>query len=249
MRELLERGREMADNDAPFRRRSFLFGAFGVVPAIALAGGGACLLAADASAVGPLPVPNYKPTYFNDTEWAFLTAATERLIPASDDGPGANEAGVPEFIDRQMETDYGYGGRWYLQGPFDPQADYTLGYQLRFTPREFYRAAVPDINDWCRQTYGAVFAALKPALQDEALRLLEKGGVGLPNVSAAEFFAQLLNNTKEGYFSDPMYGGNRNMGGWKMIGFPGARADFADWSKRPGQAYPLGSVSILGEKG
>jgi gluconate 2-dehydrogenase gamma chain len=239
----------MANNEAPFGRRNFLVGAFGVVPAIALAGGGTCLSVGGASAVAALPAPHYKPTYFNDTEWEFLNAATERLIPTSDDGPGARDAGVPEFIDRQMETDYGYGGRWYLQGPFDPQADYTLGYQLRFTPRELYRTAVADVNNWCRHTYGAVFAALTPALQDEALRLLERAGVGLPNVNATEFFTQLLNNTKEGYFADPMYGGNRSMGSWKMIGFPGARADFADWVKRPGQAYPLGPVSILGEKG
>ena len=65
----------------------------------------------------------------------------------------------------------------------------------------------------------------------------------------SEFFLQLLANTKEGYFADPMYGGNRHMGSWKMIGFPGARADFADWAKQPGKVYPLGPVSIRGETG
>ena len=32
----------------------------------------------------------------------------------------------------------------------------------------------------------------------------------------------------EGFFSDPVYGGNRNMVGWSMIGFPGTRYDYRD---------------------
>jgi gluconate 2-dehydrogenase gamma chain len=241
-------GVEMTDSERVLReRRNFLRGTLGVVPAIALTGGGVCL--APPAQAAPVPTPAYKPTYFNEAEWAFLNAATERLIPTSEDGPGARDAGVPEFIDRQMQTDYGYGGRWYLQGPFDPQAPDTLGYQLRYSPREFYRAAVPEIDSWCRRTRGKLFADLEPGIQDQVLGILEGGGVDLPSVKASEFFSQLLNNTKEGYFADPMYGGNRAMGGWKMIGFPGARGDYADWVKRPGEAYPLGPVSILGEKG
>ncbi len=75
-----------------------------------------------------------------------------------------------------------------------------------------------------------------------------KGTFGIPKVIAIEFFIQLLANTKEGYFADPMYGGNLNMGSWKMIGFPGARADFKDWISQYDKVYPLGPVSILGEK-
>jgi gluconate 2-dehydrogenase gamma chain len=63
------------------------------------------------------------------------------------------------------------------------------------------------------------------------------------------FFAQLLENTKEGYFADPLYGGNRGMAAWKWIGFPGARADFTDWLDQAGRAYPYGPVSISGMRG
>jgi gluconate 2-dehydrogenase gamma chain len=63
---------------------------------------------------------------------------------------------------------------------------------------------------------------------------------------AQAFFEQLLSNVKEGYFCDPIYGGNRHMGPWKMIGFPGARADFTDWIDQPGKVYPYGPVSIGG---
>ena len=60
------------------------------------------------------------------------------------------------------------------------------------------------------------------------------------------FFAQLLTNTREGYFADPQYGGNRGMAAWKWIGFPGARADFTDWIDQAGKVYPYGPVSIAG---
>ncbi|MEJ0027153.1 MAG: gluconate 2-dehydrogenase subunit 3 family protein [Rhizomicrobium sp.] len=232
----------MSDDEKFRQRRLFLKGALGAVPAGALLGAGLGT-AAQSSA------PAYKPTYFTPAEWKFINAAADRLIPSDQDGPGAIELHVPEFIDRQMETEYGHGGLWYLQGPFHPEVDFTLGYQLKYSPRDLYRVAIADVNGWCRQTHGADFADLSPDQRDQALALLEKGEVGLPNVKANEFFIQLLANVKEGYFADPMYGGNRHMGSWKMIGFPGARADFKDWVAQPGRVYPLGPVSILGEKG
>jgi gluconate 2-dehydrogenase gamma chain len=136
-----------------------------------------------------------------------------------------------------------------LQGPFHPDSDFTLGYQLKYSPRELYRAAIHDVDDWCQRTHGKDFVDLDGSRQDRILGLLQMGRIDLRNVKASEFFLQLLANTKEGYFSDPMYGGNRHMGSWKMIGFPGARADFKDWVAQPGKVYPLGPVSILGEKG
>ncbi|MEJ0042215.1 MAG: gluconate 2-dehydrogenase subunit 3 family protein [Rhizomicrobium sp.] len=232
----------MSDDEKFRQRRLFLKGALGAVPAGALLGAGL------GSAAHP-PAPEYRPTYFAPAEWTFINAAADRLIPSNEDGPGAIDLHVPEFIDRQMETEYGHGGLWYLQGPFHPEADFTLGYQLKYSPRDLYRVAIADVNGWCRQTHGKDFADLSPAIRDQVLGLLEKGEIGLPNVKAAEFFIQLLANVKEGYFADPMYGGNRHMGSWKMIGFPGARADFKDWVAQPGRVYPLGPVSILGEKG
>jgi gluconate 2-dehydrogenase gamma chain len=234
-------------DDGDNRRRTFLKGALAAVP-------GALFLGCDtarlvpAAAAAALTGEGYQPTYFTPAEWAFVNAATDRLIPSNDDGPGALDAHVPEFIDRQMETEYGHGGFWYLQGPFHPEADFTLGYQLRYSPRDLYRAAIVDINGWSQKTHGKDFAALADAEKDKTLSQLQHGEIALPNVKASEFFIQLLANTKEGYFADPMYGGNRDMAAWKMIGFPGARADFADWASKPGQVYPLGPVSIRGEK-
>lgn len=241
-------------NDKFRDRRAFLRQAITLVPSVTLLSGASELLTTTDVQAAPTeqseqPVSQYKPTYFTAAEWAFLNAATDRLIPPNDDGPGAVELGVPEFIDRQMESGYGHGEFWYMSGPFVTDVDPTLGYQLQYTPREFYRAAIADIDQACTDTHGQPFHALDATTQDAVLTSLQKGTIALPHVTkSAEFFIQLLANTKEGYFADPMYGGNRHMGSWKMIGFPGARADFADWMRQPGKVYPLGPVSILGEK-
>jgi gluconate 2-dehydrogenase gamma chain len=75
---------------------------------------------------------------------------------------------------------------------------------------------------------------------------MEKGEVDFATVPATVFFGQLLTNTREGFFSDPLYGGNRGMVAWTWIGFPGARADFTDWIDQAGRRYPFGAVSISG---
>src|ERR1700728_133107 len=193
-------------------------------------------------------VMDYVPTYFNSVEWSFINAAVGRLIPSDGPGPGGLETGVPEFIDRQMELPYGYGAYFYLQGPFQPDAPATLGYQLRYTPRELYRSGIAAANDACRTAAGKVFAELPPDEQDRFLASLEKNQVQLSGQPAAAFFAQLLENKREGYFADPLYGGNRGMAAWKWIGFPGARADFTDWIDQAGQKYPYGPVAISGAR-
>jgi gluconate 2-dehydrogenase gamma chain len=192
---------------------------------------------------------DYVPTFFNPVEWSFVNAAVGRLIPSDGPGPGGLETGVSEFIDRQMELPYGHGAYFYLQGPFQPDAPTTLGYQLRYTPRELYRSGIAAANDACRTGAGKAFAELSPDKQDRFLELLEKNQVQLSGPPAAAFFAQLLENTYEGYFADPLYGGNRGMAAWKWIGFPGARADFTDWIDQAGQKYPYGPVGISGERG
>ena len=188
----------------------------------------------------------YAPSYFRAPEWEFVLAAVARLIPSDGPGPGAIEAGVPEFIDRQMELPYGHGSFFYMQGPFHPDSPPTLGYQLRHTPREIYRLGIENANGVARVRHGMEFARLDAARQDQFLNSMEKGLIEFPNVPAAALFSQLLENAREGYFSDPIYGGNRDMVAWRWIGFPGARADFTDWLDQAGTAYPYGPVSIGG---
>ncbi len=94
---------------------------------------------------------------------------------------------------------------------------------------------------------GAAFARLSKDHQDEVLATLEKGEAKLPGpIEASAFFELLLQNTVEGFFSDPLYGGNHDMAGWKLIGFPGARYNHREFVSHHGQPYPLPPVAIGG---
>ena len=185
-------------------------------------------------------------TWFTDAEAAFVTAAVARLIPADDLGPGAVEAGVPTFIDRQLAGPYGRGERWYMQGPWSAGAP-TQGWQTRLTPAGLYRAAIKAIDAGVSHDgRAASFAKLAAPDQDAFLQRLEKGEATLDGVDAKAFFAQLLQNTFEGFWSDPIHGGNKDMVGWKLIGFPGARYDNTPYVTQHGQKYPLPPVGLAG---
>jgi gluconate 2-dehydrogenase gamma chain len=227
-------------NSSLLGRRQFLVG---VVPAATL---GTLGVSACSNSGPPSTSSSFAPTYFNSAEWAFINAAVARLIPSEGAGPGGVDAGVPEFIDRQMELPYGHGAYFYLKGPFLDNSPPTLGYQLRYTPREIYRLGIVAANSATQKSLGKDFPQLVSADQDRFLAAIEKGEATFATVPATVFFAQLLTNTKEGYFADPLYGGNRGMAAWKWIGFPGARADFTDWIDQAGRRYPYGAVSISG---
>ncbi|MBO9513040.1 MAG: gluconate 2-dehydrogenase subunit 3 family protein [Variovorax sp.] len=231
-------------------RRRFFRQAITIVPAAALAASvGKTLAQADDAAAGAVAGKAYEPAFFSKAEWAFIHAAVNHLIPEDPYGPGAIAAGVPEFIDRQMQLPYGQGKLWYMQGPFRPDAMPEMGYQLSMAPRDLYRVGIKACDQWCAKTHGKVFAELDKALQEQILKDLQAGRIALDDVPARTFFDTLLTNAKEGFLCDPIHGGNKRMVGWKLIGFPGARGDFADWVGQHNTKYPYGPVSISGERG
>jgi gluconate 2-dehydrogenase gamma chain len=158
--------------------------------------------------------------FLTQPEVRFLEAALERLIPADELGPGAKEADVAYYIDRQLCSAWGTHGRNYRSGPWlegTPQQ----GYQSRLTPQEVYRAGVRETNQHCSAKYGKNFEFLSAEQRDEVLHALEEDAIELPSVSSKLFFDLLWRNTEEGFFADPLYGGNRDKIGWKLLGFPG----------------------------
>ncbi|MBW4471528.1 MAG: gluconate 2-dehydrogenase subunit 3 family protein [Stenomitos rutilans HA7619-LM2] len=174
----------------------------------------------------PLQPANY--TFFTKSEAAFIEAAIDQLIPKDSVGPGALELNVAVYIDRQLASSFGNGEYLYLEGPFQ-QGTPQQGYQLPLRPREVYRIGIADVDHYCRASFGEkVFGQLGTSDQIKVLTGLEKGEITLANLPAPLFFGMLLQNTIEGYFADPIYGGNRDMASWKMLGFPGAHADFRD---------------------
>lgn len=238
-------------------RRDFLVKSMALIPTVVIGSGsvGAVAAAATAQAAESAPAAGsasattgeWKPQFFNEREWAFINAAVARLIPADELGPGAREAGVPEFIDRQMNTPYATGSIWYMQGPFNPDVPKEMGYQLPLVPKQIYNLGIADADEWCQGQYHQPFAGLTPEQQDAALSQFEAGSAAFKQLPSSLFFSYLLQNTREGFFSDPIHGGNKGMVGWTLINFPGARADFMDWVER-GERYPLPPVSINGER-
>jgi gluconate 2-dehydrogenase gamma chain len=146
--------------------------------------------------------------FFSADEAHIIAAASARIFPSDDAGPGANEAGVVIYIDRQLAGPYGRD-RWrYTQPPFDPGSP-ELGYQGKETPREIYRAGLKLL---------AGFTSLDAAAQDQTLHAIDN----------TLFFTLLRMHVIEGMFCDPMHGGNADMVGWQLIGFPGPSMSFDD---------------------
>jgi gluconate 2-dehydrogenase gamma chain len=194
-------------------------------------------------------------TYFNPFQAAIVVAAAARLIPTDENGPGASEAGVVYFIDRQLSSDYGLSGRRYEQGPYQSGTS-TQGDQSGLLMRDRYRLGIAGVEAHAQQVYQRGFAMLGPDQQDRILHDMEQGvpttfdgtsiqaattesaasgtegGMqqatpGGPGIGARAFFSLLLSHTIAGFFADPVYGGNRDMVGWRLIGFPGAQMSYA----------------------
>jgi len=186
--------------------------------------------------------------FFNAQEAALMDAIAARLIPADELGPGAKEAGVTRFLDGQLAGAWGTGDHLYRQGPFQPGTP-EQGYQLSFTPAEMYRRGLAAFDAAVRQKEGTPYAELAAERQDAWLTAMQKGELDFDPLPAEVFFQALLEGTMEGFFSDPLYGGNVDMIGWKLVGFPGAYASFSNDIERHGVAWRGTPVSIAQARG
>jgi len=168
--------------------------------------------------------------FFTADEARVVTAACERVFPADESGPGATEAGVVVYIDRQLAGPYGRDRYRYTKGPFvDSVAEH--GYQGKATPREIYRAGVREL---------AGFAEMPRDRQDERLRAIE----------STQFFQMLRRHTIEGMFCDPLHGGNAGMIGWQLIGYPGPLMSYREQiGKQDGSAFRRKPVSLSDQLG
>ncbi|WP_024507786.1 gluconate 2-dehydrogenase subunit 3 family protein [Bradyrhizobium sp. ARR65] len=185
--------------------------------------------------------------FFTAQEAAIVDAFVERLIPTDDLGMGARDAGVTTFIDRQLTGPYG-GHDWlYMQGPFSDKPLPSQGLQSPLTPRQQYRSGLAALEAYCKANFGGRgFVELKADEQDKLIGAMEKGEAQFQGFSSRMLFSAIYANTMEGYFADPIYGGNRDMVGWKLVGFPGTRYDFRDVMAKPNQAYTLPPVGLQG---
>jgi len=185
---------------------------------------------AHAQSSGKIRVPL---RFFDEGQALIVAAAAARIFPTDESGPGASEAGVVIYIDRQLASPYGRDRHRYVQEPFEDGVP-EQGYQGKATPREVYRNGIASL--------GAGFDRLKPEQQDAQLRKIEDG----------YFFSLLRQHTIEGMFCDPMHGGNADLIGWQLIGYPGPYMSWAqDIDKHNGVALrpkPQSLAQVLGHK-
>lgn len=194
---------------------------------------------------GPLYYETPGWQFFTDDEAAVVGAIAERLIPADELSVSGKDAGCVVFIDRQLAGEYGGFDRLYMRGPFH-KGTAQQGDQSPLTPRERYRQGIAALQSFCKSNHEKGFQELSEQQRDELLSAMEKSAVTLPGFDARMLFVTVLNNTMEGFFADPIYGGNREMVSWKMIGFPGARYDYRDYVDLHNQKINLIPLAISG---
>ncbi len=151
--------------------------------------------------------------FFNDDDSRTVTALAERLMPGEPGKPGATDAGVLNYIDLA------------LSGAYEDQ-------------REFYRHGLAHLDEHCTKTYGKPFRSLTAAQQDQTITALEQGKA--PEFTwptAQAFFNTVRTHTMEGMFADPIYGGNKDFAGWRLVGFPGAQGIFRPTDMQSKQAF------------
>jgi gluconate 2-dehydrogenase gamma chain len=170
--------------------------------------------------------------FFTAQEARVVAAACERIFPSDATGPGATEAGVVIYIDRQLAGPYGADKNRYSKGPWrESYAEH--GYQAKENPRDTYREGIRGLGN---------FAGLSVEEQTKKLTAIEK----------THFFALLRAHTIEGMFSDPMHGGNAGLIGWQLIGFPGPqmshRNEIDKHFGQPWRPKPQSLEQIMGRK-
>ena len=184
--------------------------------------------------------------FFSHDEANAIEAIADRIIPPDPETPGGKDAGCADYVDRQLAGPFGRSDGNYVKSPFMKGAK-NFGPQAQGSPAKMYRDSLAALDRYCRANHdGKSFASLSDTHKDGILGGLESGKIKLEGADGQGFFDAVVKDVEMGFFADPIYGGNRDMAGWKMIGFPGARYNYLDWIDRHNERYPLPPVSLAG---
>ena len=174
----------------------------------------------------PTANPNVALMFFYPEEYQTTVAAVERIFPKDDYGPGAKDLNAAIYVDHQLASQWGVNAKDYRLGPYyEPEP--TQGEQIKILRKDLFRLGLKGLNNYSNKQYKKKFSELAATEQDEILIMFEKGDADpLSGVSTTEFFRLLRTLTMEGVYADPLYGGNKEMLGWKMRKYPGSRMSY-----------------------
>ena len=229
-------------------RRAFLSGV-SVAGAAAAAQTLSPVAPAAAQAAAASPPADNRPSgymYLQPQEALFVEALVDHMVPKDELTPSGTDMGLATFIDRSLAGSWGKGDRLFMQGPWEKGTP-NQGYQLPLTPAQLYRAAIAGSNAYCRTTFNQPFDKCTTEQKETFLKDLAAGKITLAGgLPGRAFFSLLYQNVMEGMFSDPIYGGNKDKAGWKMLGFPGVMANNAENIKQygDGRRFTADPVSI-----
>lgn len=154
-----------------------------------------------------------------------IAAAMEVIYPEDSNGPGAIALDAPFFLDKQLAGQWGINTHEYRKTPFQAK-------ETPLTNREIFSEGVRKLNELAKSEYEIdTFVGLAEEQKIAILQKLEAGEVEMDLVASPVFFNLLLNTTIQGCFCDPLYGGNKNMAGWKMKEFPGAQMSYIAYTQ------------------
>lgn len=125
-----------------------------------------------------------------------LEVICDCLIPSDENGPGAREARAVHYIDRSLASH-------------------------KLMDRQHYLVSLSAINDYARKTRGKAYHELIRDIQNSILQALQENKIPGCSPSSSGFFNMVRNDTIDGTFCDPYYGGNQNFVGWDMLAYPG----------------------------
>ena len=183
--------------------------------------------------------------FFDEHQRRTVEAALARIIP-SDGGPGAREAGTIDFLDRYLSgVDYVFA-KADGSGFVELTGKTRKAWQERIDGiRRQYVEGVEELDRRSRERFGAEFHRLEPEQQDDVLASLEtpsadeqltdekvtegfaptpRGMQQAATEQGLDFFGMLVLHARQGFYCDPVYGGNRDRVGWEWIGFKGPQS-------------------------
>jgi len=132
--------------------------------------------------------------FFTPEEALCVIALCEEIIP-KDQSPGATDAGVIHYIDRQISSVFHYD-------------------------QETYRKGIKNLQDYCAKNHDKKFESLVSDEQIKLMKMMESNQIGEKDWTsgkASDFFNLVRSHTMQGFYGSPIHGGNKDFMSFEML--------------------------------